>query len=456
MKILLLNPRVGGVYEVTKIYMPPLGLLYIGTVLKQAGHSVTIRDLLVDEEPPDYKAYDLVGISCTTGQFNDALRYARRAHEARVPVVIGGAHPTFTVDEMLGTGVIDYVVRGEGERTVTELAEFLQGSTNGAPPENIKGLSWRDGSTGEIINNDSRPFIEDINELPMPDRSLLSMEKYKVCRLEKTHPATTLITSRGCPYDCSFCVATQMTGKKWRYRSVEKVINEVEDILGFGFTGIFFVDDNLTASPKRVFALCDELERRGLDFRWWAMSRCDTIAKNEDMVRRMAACGCGTIFLGLESPSDKVLKSYNKKSSADIGAQAVKTLKKHRIRIQGSFIVGSPIETEEDMFSTLKYAQRLNPKICQFSLLTPYPGTRIYHELREKITTKDWNKFDGMHAVFESDYVSCARREEILHLIYKKYYRRLGYLLAHWKTINLRNILKLIKTVDKQRDKESA
>jgi anaerobic magnesium-protoporphyrin IX monomethyl ester cyclase len=235
--------------------MPPLGLLYIGTVLKKAGHSVTIRDLLVDGLPSDFTEYGLVGISCTTGQFSEAIKYAGLAYKEGIPVVLGGAHPTFTVNEMFGTGTVDYVVRGEGENTIKELAAFLEGGAPGAVPENIKGLSWRDPRTGEIINNEARPFIEDINELPMPDRSLLAMEKYKECKLEKVNPATTLITSRGCPYDCSFCVATQMTGKRWRYLSVPRVLDEVEDILSYGFTGIFFVDDNISASPKRVFAL---------------------------------------------------------------------------------------------------------------------------------------------------------------------------------------------------------
>jgi anaerobic magnesium-protoporphyrin IX monomethyl ester cyclase len=185
------------------------------------------------------------------------------------------------------------------------------------------------------------------------------------------------------------------------------------------------------------------------------MSRCDTIAKNEEMVGRMAEAGCGTIFLGIESPSDKVLKSYNKKSSADIGTQAVKMLHKHKIRVQASLILGSPIETEKDMFETIEYARKLNPKICQFTLLTPYPGTRLFDEVKDKLVTRDWNKFDGMHAVFESEYVSCERREEILRIAYKKYYRRFGYLLAHWKTINLKNIFKLLKTVEEKEEERA-
>jgi len=456
LKVLFVNPDLGGPYKASSIFMPPIGLLYVATVARDAGHEVRVIDVAVDGDPADgdIEQAQVVGISCLSSQFGHALGLARRAKEAGKTVVMGGSHPTFQADEILGTGFVDYVVRAEGEYTFRELADRLDRSGPGLDASDILGLSWRDGS-GAVRHNPPRPFIANIDELPVPDRDLLNIEAYRVTKLEKVHTATTLITSRGCPFNCSFCVSTQMTGHRWRWRSVESVVDEVQMLRDhYGFTGVFFVDDNLSVDIKRIVALCRLMIERRLNMRWWCMSRADMIVKNERVVSQMAKAGCGTVFLGLESGSDNVLETFDKKSSTAIGAKAVRILHKHGIRSQGSFIIGAPEEKVRDMRRTIEFAKKLNPKVGQFSLLTPFPGAALWDQLRDRVDTSDWSRFDCMHAVYRSDNASEATRERMWKTAYREFYCRPRYVMAHWRTINFGKSLSLLKNIAKRKGKK--
>ena len=455
MKILFVNPDLGGPYKDSSIYMPPIGLLYVATVARDAGHEVRVIDVAVDGSPSDAQIADadLVGIGCLSSQFNYALGLAERAKAAGKIVVMGGPHPTFQAEEILSTGLADYIVRAEGEYKFRELAAAIEQNGRRLDPSNILGISWRDAE-GHVRHNPPRPFIENIDELPVPDRGLLNIEAYKATKLEKTHSATTLVTSRGCPFDCSFCVSTRMTGRRWRWRSAESVVDEVQMLRDrYGFTGVFFVDDNLSVDIARIERLCSMMIERKLGMRWWCMSRADTIVRNERVVARMAQAGCGTIFLGLESASDDVLKTFNKKSTTDTGARAVRILHKHGIRSQGSFILGAPEEKIRDMRRTIEFAKRLNPKVGQFSLLTPFPGSALWDRLADRIDTRDWSRFDCIHAVYRSDNASVATRERMWKTAYREYYMRPRYILAHWRTINFQKTFSLLSGMFKRRRK---
>ena len=447
-RVLLVNPDLGGPYKAGGILMPPLGLLYVGTVLKEAGHEVKLIDVAVDGDPTDADvgACDVLGVGCLSSQHFWALEVARRAKSMGKTVVFGGPHPTFIQEELLRGGAVDYIVRGEGEYTMRELVGALAREGETCDPSRVAGISWLDERTGEVIDNAARPFIEDLDELPDPDRSLLTIDAYRETKLERINPATTLVTSRGCPYNCSFCVSTQMTGRRWRWRSVQRVVNEVESIRTLGFRGIFFVDDNIAVDVERVLAMCDLIIERKLDIRWWGMARADTIVRNRRMVKRMAESGCSTIFLGIESASDRVLAQYEKKSTVDTSAKACRILAGSGIRVQGSFILGGPIETVRDMKSTIEYACRLNPKIGQFSLLTPFPGSQIYEELKDRLVTDDWSKFDSIHAVYRSDCATVEQRERMLRTAYRVFHARARYVLAHWRTINFQKTFSLIRS----------
>jgi anaerobic magnesium-protoporphyrin IX monomethyl ester cyclase len=383
-------------------------------------------------------------ITSTTSQYPLALKHANYAREKGKTVVMGGPHPSFMYEDILRTGQVDYVVVSEGELTSCELAEALAGGR--VVPEGIKGLAWLED--GQVRTSQSRPFIEDIDTIPIPDRTFLNIDAYRRTKLEKVYPATTMITSRGCPFDCSFCVSTQLTGSRWRKHSVDHVIEELRELVEvYGFEGVFFSDDNFSVDMKRIRELCGRIIEEKIKVRWWAMSRADTIVRNEQDIPLMRESGCGTVFLGVESPDERTLEAYNKKSTADTSREAVEILHRNGIRVQGSYILGGPGETVADIRRAVKYACQLNAKITQFTLLTPYPGSRLYYDVKDRICTDDWSLFDGMHAVFDSEGASVEQREREHRRAYRKFYTRPSYLLKHWRTINYKKTFSLIKSL---------
>ncbi|MEE8449559.1 MAG: radical SAM protein [Thermodesulfobacteriota bacterium] len=447
MKVILISPAVHSVLQKTNTIMPPLGLLHVASVLREAGHDVQVVDMSLNATTPDLSPYDLVGITCTTSQTWKALDYGRQAKELGKTVVMGGPHPSFMADSLFATGLVDYVVRGEGEYTALDLVNGLEQHKGQFNPATIQGLSWYDKETKRAVHNPPRPFIKDLDSLPDPARDLLDLESYKVTKYQG-RSTITILTSRGCPYDCSFCASTQLTGKKWRKRSVIPIVDEIEFLAEkHGFTAVAFVDDNLTIHIPRAKELCDEIIRRRLDIRWWCMASADSLIRNEELIEKMAAAGCGQVFIGLESPNERVLTSYNKKASADMGRKSVEILRKYGIGAYGSFILGEVSETVEDINRTIKYAKSLNLKTAQFSLLTPYPGTRLFSQMENRLITKDWRKFDGLHAVFQPDFLTPKKLDRLLIKAYLSFYLDRHRLSTKSLLYQLRKALTIIKGI---------
>lgn len=435
MNVLLINPPMPGLYHRMGLLMPPLGVMYCASVLKEHGHEVHIMDMNVagEDSAVDYRDFDIVGISSDTPRINEAMEFAKIAKEAGKIVVLGGVHPTFLDEELLYTGCVDYIVRGEGEATFLELVTALQ-EDDGHDMEKVRGISWLN-EEGEVVRSPSRDFIDDLDEMPYPARDLIDLKRYKGLTLAG-RPMTSILTSRGCPYDCSFCSANKLTGRTWRARRPAHIVDEMESIMeDYPFTAFCLVDDNFTLNVKRVNAICTEIIERKLDIRWWCMSRTDLIARNERLVERMAASGCDTVFLGLESGSQRSLEGYHKESSVELGKEAVRLLKKHGIDTHASFIIGDVNETHEDIRKTLNYALELNPYVVQFSIMTPYPGTSLFEKIKKRIYETDWAKYDGTHGVFRVDNFLPGELEDILRDIYKRFYlrpRRLLKILINW------------------------
>lgn len=424
MRILLINPALHALYDAVDVVVPPMGLLYVAATLEQAGHEVEIRDRTVDKRSLDFTDADIVGITSTTSQYLDGLRIAREAKEAGRRVVMGGGHPSFTMEETLRTGVVDYVVRGEGEMTMLELADAHVATGNGFDPGKIQGLSWYDADGDRVVHNPDRPFVEDIDTLPLPARHLLNIKPYKRMNFEGK-PAITVMTSRGCSHNCTYCVVAQMAGRRWRGRSVTSVVDEIEHVVNrYGFEGIMFVDDHLTVNSHRVIAMCDEILQRGLEILWWCQSRADALTRNERMVEKMAEAGCYMVFVGVESPHERTLQAYNKRQATDIGGQAREMLDRYGIEMYAAFMLGGLDETKEEIEGTIQYAVDMNPKLAQFSILTPFPGTEIYRMLEDKLLTRDWNMYDGMRLVFERDGIMPKEMERLLVKAYRRFYVR--------------------------------
>jgi anaerobic magnesium-protoporphyrin IX monomethyl ester cyclase len=414
--------------------LPPLGVAYLAAYLRGNGkHSVDIIDMNaqpVELQNIPWRDWDVVGISGDTSRHNEVLEIAAHAKEAGRIVVTGGYHVTFLDEEALRTGNVDYVVRGEGEEIFAELVDAL---ADGGDISKVNGISYLDADGNVVRTPDALP-VQHLDELPMPARDLLPMKEYKSSLAGR--PLTTMVSSRGCPYNCTFCSSSEFAGIKWRCRSPQNIADEIENVVDtYGYRAIAFLDDNFTINPKHVIEICDELQRRGIDVAWWCFSRVDTIVKNVSMVERMAESGLKMVFLGLESGSKEILDKYHKKITTDIAAKAVEILKGFGIRIWGSFIVGGLDDTKETVRQTVTYAKQLGIDIAEFSVLTPFPGTALYKQAEDEnlIATRDWSKYDGAHAVMNTHYMT---QKEIIWSVVKAYLSFYGRPSRWWEVLS--------------------
>ncbi|GAB4483002.1 MAG: radical SAM protein [Thermodesulfovibrionales bacterium] len=444
MKVLLAYPAKEDAYRKVGFILPPMGIAYIASTLRGRGHSVAIADFNVTDRPVDFSGFDVVGVSSDTSRYKSGLAIAREAKKAGCTVVMGGPHVSYLDADALNTGCCDYVVRSEGEETMAELLDAL----GGGDAASVRGLSFRDGTA--VCRTPDRGFIEDIEDL-VPARDLLSMRSYRHLEMGK-RKMTSILTSRGCPFGCSFCCSTEFSGRRWRARSPERIVDEIEEIVkDYGFNGIAFLDDNFTLDPNRVIAICDEIMRRNIDIYWWCFSRSDTLLRNEEMVRKMAEAGAKYIFIGFESRSQSTLDSYNKKTHGSMARDVTALLARHRISVHASFIIGGVDETREMCWDTVRYAKEINPQAVQFSILTPYPGTKLFDEVKDRIVTDDWDLYDCLHSVIRTDHCTGSELEALLRRAYLSFYLSPGKLAAglmsglRGKGVKLSSILKILK-----------
>jgi anaerobic magnesium-protoporphyrin IX monomethyl ester cyclase len=284
----------------------------------------------------------------------------------------------------------------------------------------IPGISFI--NNGMLVETENREFIDDLDTIPYPARHLMKMDKYRTLELRK-RKITSLITSRGCPFDCSFCSSTRFTGLRWRTRTPKSILDETEHIINkYDFNSIAFLDDNFTLKPSRTIEISDLILERKLDLYWWCFSRCDTIVKNERMVAKMAESGCKYIFLGIESPDQIALDNMNKGISSKTAENAVSMLKKHGIDAMASYIIGQPGDTKESIADTVNFAKKLKTGGVQFSVMTPFPGTRLLENMQDKITDTNWENYDCMHLVYRHDNFDAEAMQKQLKKAYFKNY----------------------------------
>ncbi|MGC8777507.1 MAG: B12-binding domain-containing radical SAM protein [Candidatus Caldatribacteriaceae bacterium] len=417
MKVLLLYPPSQGIYNLIGLKLPPLGLAYLASSARKH-HEVHILDLQVESSKnldKRLERYDIIGITSLTNTIHSALRIAGQAKAKKRFVVMGGYHPTFRDEELLRSGLVDVIVRGEGEETFLELLDHLE---NHRPLANIPGISFL--KDGQLVRTISRTPPPSLDLLPFPAWDLLNLPKYWMTQIEG-EPLLNVVTSRGCPFGCTFCASSRFAGRRWRARSPENVFQELERIyFDLGYRAIAFLDDNFTLSPERVERLCAKIEQARMKIKWWCFSRADTIAKNELTIEKMVRAGLRMVYLGLESVEKSVLDEYRKNLTLEATWKAIEILRKYGVRIWGSFILGSLKDTRATIKKTIEFAKNINPDIVQFSVLTPFPGTHIYEELlREKrIFSTNWSIFDGAHPVIKLD---ALKPKELQHLLVKAY-----------------------------------
>jgi len=423
MNILLINPAPTGTLKATGVLFPPLGLLYVAAYAEKQGHRVAVRDLAVRRKKEiDFKKYDVVGISTDTTRHRQALRIAKRAKTSGCTVVMGGPHPGYVDEEILSTKKVDFIVRGEGEVTFSELVGAL-GKTDRAL-HSVQGVSFL--AEGAVVRTSPRPFIEDLDNLPLPARHLISLDDYQRTKIGG-RPITPLITSRGCPYQCAFCASSHFWGTKIRMRSVASVLDEIAEIHHrYHFNAVAFVDDTFNLMPKRVIEICQGIVERKLDLWWWCLSRIDLLLRNEAMVKEMVRAGAKSVFIGVESSSSKTLEELKKGFHVDETVQAVEMLKRNGLEIHASYILGGLHDTVKTIHDTIRFAKKLDTNVAQFAILTPYPGTAVYQQVKDRIFKwrSPWSFFDMQHLVFKHDHLSFMRMEWLLLKAHLLYYTR--------------------------------
>jgi radical SAM superfamily enzyme YgiQ (UPF0313 family) len=392
-KIIFIEPKPPDFHIFSRMSLPRLGTVLLGTVLRKNGYDVkSYVEEIAELDIEDLLTADAVGISTTTSTSTRAYEIAKIVKKAGIPVFMGGAHVTYVPDEALE--VCDYVLRGEADENIVDFIKALEAGTGF---DAIKGLSYR--KNGEIFHNKAAGYCKDMDKLPCPDFSIVKgLEK----KAHKKLSITPIMTSRGCPYDCSFCSVTGMFGQKYRFRSKEKVIEELQLNRDNGGKWVFFYDDNFSADKKRTKELLRLMIEKGLTPKWTAQVRVD-VAKDPELLDLMQKSNCHTVYIGLESVNPETLKAYNKMQSVEDIQACIKKLHDHGIRIHGMFVFGSDNDTVETIHQTVSFAKKNNIESVQFMILTPLPGTNFFREIEKqnRFITKDWGLYDAHHAVFE-------------------------------------------------------
>jgi radical SAM superfamily enzyme YgiQ (UPF0313 family) len=438
-KCLFINPPViERVAERFNFISMPLAILYIGTFIQSHGYEVELCDMNAGQEPVFSDDIDIVGISCDTVKYTVGMRIAKAAKAAGKYVVMGGTHPTFDDEATLRSGYVDVVVRSEGEYQMLEIVQQFEANGK-VDPSTIKGVSWLDGD--QFVRNPPMPFIKDLDSLPIPNRELLDISRYwKQTRSwlgRFADPVYNISGSRGCPYDCSFCIVTANYGAKWRYRSVDSIMQEIEEgFYKYKYRTFFFTDDIFNANPKRAMAISQAIIDAGLadKIKWTAQCVTNVFVKFPEVVEIMAAAGCIGVIMGIESMDPETLKDYNKAATVDDNAECIRLLKKHGIASMASIIIGHPKETRESLQATMKYMCDLNPEMLWINILTPYVGTNLRREFIQSgrlLPNLSWEDYDISHVTFKLDYLEAWEIEVTRKIMTAMYYSRPKYILEN-------------------------
>ena len=429
MKVLLVNPpHIISKYKFIGLVAPPLGISYIAAVLEKNSVDVSIIDASAMEmdwyelgKEIEKISPDVVAITALTPTIEQALETAKIAKSIlpESTIILGGYHPTFTFKKLLENEFLDIIIIGEGEYTMLEVVQSL---LNGSDLRRVKGIATQDFVTPP------REIIEDLDTLPFPARHLLPMDKYKILNIKL--PTGTLVSGRGCPYQCSFCSSAAMHGKKLRLRSAQNVVDEMKHLINDHHAEtIAFMDDTFTINKKRVEEICDELKKRDLDVYWGCTTRVDTLSL--DLLKKMKDSGCITLFMGVESADQLILNNINKQTTINKVKKAFELARNYDMRTIASVVLGMPGDSRENILKTIKFVKNLNPSYAVFSLATPYPGTPFYKQAVSEnlIKVNDWSKYTLLNPVLNTMDCSLDELKKLQRRAFRSFYLRPGYLI---------------------------
>jgi len=411
-KIIFIEPKAPNLHIFSQFPLPRLGTLILGTMMKARGWDteVYVEDFRkIDFE--DIASADLVGISTITSTAPRAYAIADKVRTMNIPVLMGGPHVTYLAEEALEHA--DFVVRGEGERP---LMAFIDAWERDKDYSQIPNLSYK--KSGRVVHNAMLSLPENLDWLPFPDFSLLRPN------LERRNKMSSIpvLTSRGCPFDCSFCSVTGMFGKKYRFRSTENIIDELRRY-NSRKNFIFFYDDNFAANRERTKDLLRAMIRERFKFRWTTQVRAD-VARDPELIRLMKKSKCHTLYIGFESLNPESLKDMKKNQTVAEISEAVRILRQNRINIHGMFVLGFDQDDWKTVKRTVKFAIKSRLSSTQFLILTPLPGSEFYEKMasENRIRFHDWTLYDAHHVVFQPARFSLFDLQKAQMVCHKKFY----------------------------------
>ena len=446
MKTLLINPpslnELRGnnpeIIESERGFNPPLGLLFVAGYLREhSNHAVQVIDSQVEEL--DYNGlesrllaadFEVVGITVMTFTLLDVIKTVKLVKKVspHCRVVLGGPHVHIFPEETASLEGVDFLIKGEGEMSLLSLLDVLEGKGSLAQ---VPGLVYK-SSSGEVCENSTDKVLSELDLLAFPARDLTPYQKYGSL-LAKRLPITTVFTSRGCPFKCSFCDRPHL-GKKFRSMSAKRVVEEFEACIAMGIREFLIYDDTFTVNKQRVKEICRLVIHKKLDIGFDVRARVDTI--DEEMISLLKRAGCRGIHYGVEAGTEKILKILNKGISLKKTKDVFDLTRKYKIPTLAYFMIGAPQETREDIMETFRITRWLNPDFMHMTILTPFPGTPIYLEgLESGAIKKDyWREFAKAPAKdFSPPFFGGGLTRNELHELlvqgYKQFYGRPSYII---------------------------
>jgi radical SAM superfamily enzyme YgiQ (UPF0313 family) len=322
---------------------------------------------------------------------------------------------------------VDVIVRGEGEKTITQLADCLK---HNEPLNNVLGINYRNNH--EIVSTPDQPLIKNLDALPFPDRKLINVDYHCMMAGANVAPKkfTSIVSSRGCAYSCRFCGCTEFAHNVWRARSTQNTLEELELLASEGYKQLLFVDDSFTLNPKRTIEICKGIVKEKMDFQWMCEGRVDNCSI--ELLKAMVKAGLKILYFGIENANQRILDYFNKTITPQQAETAVKTARKAGVDvIVSSFIVGAQDETRQEIQNTLNFAKRLPIELPQFNILCAHPGNGIWNEMESKgflNADEDWETGVAVSKICPTA-VPYEEIKQMIHKAFMDHIRRPSYLL---------------------------
>ena len=422
----------------------PVYLAYVVAVLEKAGIEVEFIDAVVEElsisDFADAAAKtnpDMVVIECSTPSIEYDLLTAKSLKErmSDVFIVLIGSHPTFFHREIMRDNPqVDAICRGEFDLIVRDLAVAF---SNGHKLDKVKGITYRDGQG--VQENEGRPLIRNVDELPFPARHIVKSEYYRQGTFTGKR-CTTMVSSRGCPHRCTYCLWPKtLYGNRFRARSAENVVAEIEQVVkDFHIDEIYFDDDSLALNRARILRICQLINQKGIEVKWIPQCRVDSM--DDEVVGAMKKAGCHYIRFGVESGSQRMLDIMKKGTTLAQIERAFDLCQKVGIRTQAFFLFGIPGETPQTIRESIEFAKKLRPDSAQFAVVVPHPGTELYEICQSKgwLEYESWEDFSAGNCLIETEELSRNDVERARIQAYREFYFRSSYIFA--TALRLRNL----------------